>query len=130
MNQRQCIESTVLPCGGGSDGKSPLLVRKGDIVEINYRCMMRDEDFWGKDASEFRPERWEDLRPTWEFTPFGGGPRVCPALRLVFAEVAYTMVEIVRRFKHIESRDEKPWQEDMRTTFQNKNGTKVGMIPE
>ncbi|KAH7327428.1 hypothetical protein BKA65DRAFT_510581 [Rhexocercosporidium sp. MPI-PUGE-AT-0058] len=35
----------------------------------------------------------------WEYTPFGGGPRVCLGFRLVFAEVAYTIVAMLRSLK-------------------------------
>jgi cytochrome P450 len=39
--------------------------------------MHRRKDIYGEDANEFRPERWETLRPGWEFLPFNGGPRIC-----------------------------------------------------
>lgn len=48
LNQRQCLETTILPFGGGPDGEQPLYVEKGDNVEINYRAMMRDEIYWVK----------------------------------------------------------------------------------
>ena len=129
MIKRQCIKSVVLPSGGGKDGTAPLYVQEGDVVEMNFRCTERDKDFWGPDAEEFRPDRWETVRPTWEYTPFGGGPRICPAMRLVFTEVAFTMVSILRRFERVESRDERPWTEEMRTTFQNANGCVVALFP-
>lgn len=129
LNIRECIKEIVLPTGGGKDGTSPLYVQKGDIMEMNVRCTLRDKEFWGEDADDFRPERWDDLRPTWEYTPFGGGPRVCPGFRLVFAEVAFTMVTILREFERIESRDDRPWTEESRATFQNLHGAKVALIP-
>jgi cytochrome P450 monooxygenase len=126
---RQCLKDVVFPRGGGGDGTAPLFVEKGDIVEMNFRCTLRDRKFWGEDADEFRPERWEHLRPQWEYTPFGGGPRVCPGFRLVFAEVAYTMVTFLRRFRGLESRDDRPWTEETRSTFMNLHGAKVALIP-
>jgi cytochrome P450 monooxygenase len=96
---------------------------------MNFRATMRDKDFWGEDADQFRPERWDDLKPMWEYTPFGGGPRVCPGFRLVFAEVAYTMVTILREFERCESRDDRPWTEETRATLQNLYGCKVALIP-
>ncbi|KAI0015401.1 cytochrome P450 [Xylariomycetidae sp. FL0641] len=129
---RQCVREVVLPTGGGADGRAPLYVRGGDVVEMHFRCTLRDRAYWGDDADEFRPERWdqEDRKPTWEYTPFGGGPRVCPGFRLAFAEVAYTLVTMARAFKGLESRDDRPWTEETRTTFQNLHGTKVALIPE
>ncbi|KAF2113244.1 cytochrome P450 monooxygenase [Lophiotrema nucula] len=128
--QRQCIKPVVFPTGGGNDGMSPLYVDKDDIVEMNFACIMKDSSYWGEDAEDFRPERWESLRPrpTWEYTPFGGGPRVCPGFRLVFAEVAYTLVTILRKYKGLESRDDRPWTEDTRSTFQNLHGAKVALM--
>ncbi|KAI1416605.1 cytochrome P450 [Hypoxylon sp. FL1857] len=126
---RQCIKEVVLPSGGGKDGTAPLYLRKGDIVEMNFRCILRDKDFWGHDADKFRPERWDNLRPAWEYTPFGGGARLCPGFRLVFAEVAYTMVKIVREFERLESHDDRPWTEETRATFQNLHGAKVALFP-
>ena len=110
-------------------GSDPLYVRKGDIMEVDYRTMMRSKELWGPDAEEFVPERWAKIRPTWEYTPFGGGPRACPGQRLVFTECAYTLVRMLREFEVLENRDEElDWKEQMRMTFQSRNGTKVGLI--
>ena len=131
MNQRICLADTVLPAGGGKDASSPVFVRKGDIVELNYLAMMHSTAIWGEDALAFRPERWETARPKWEYTPFGGGPRICPGQRLVFTESGYVTVRILREFARLENRDPVlEWQEKMRLTFQSKNGTKVALISE
>jgi cytochrome P450 len=91
--------------------------------------MMRDETFWGQDVNEFVPERWDHVRPGWEYTPFGGGPRFCPGQRLVFTESAYVFATLLRKFSKIENRDPVvEWKEEMRMTFQSKNGCLVGLI--
>ena len=77
VNGRTAIRDNVLPLGGGPDGKSPLLVPKGYGIGYSVYAMQRRKDLWGEDAEEFRPERWETARPSWEFLPFNGGPRVC-----------------------------------------------------
>ena len=93
--------------------------------------MMRDPDFWGPDAEEFLPERWDTVRPSWEYLPFGGGPRQCPETRLVFTECAFTTVRIMREFARLENRDDEfEWKEQMRMTWQSKNGTLVGLIAD
>lgn len=82
-NGRQARKDTVLPLGGGEDGKSPILVKKGQIMIFATYSMHRRKDLYGDDADVFRPERWLDtedqkgLRMGWEFLPFSGGPRVC-----------------------------------------------------
>ncbi|KAF2440212.1 cytochrome P450 [Karstenula rhodostoma CBS 690.94] len=129
--ERQCVETTILPFGGGHNGKSPLYVEKGDVVEINYRTMCRDESFWGSDADQFKPERWEHVRPGWQYTPFGGGPRACPGMRLAFTESAYVLVNLLRMFERLENRDpEVHWKEECRLTFQSKNGCIVALVPK
>lgn len=107
-----------------------MYIQKGDIVEIHYRAMGRDKTFWGDDADLFRPERWESARPGWQYTPFGGGPRSCPGMRLVFTESAYVLVMLLRKYKEIVNRDpELEWKEEFRLTVQSKNGCVVALVP-
>jgi hypothetical protein len=77
---------TTLPSGGGPDGISPILVRKGEAVGYCIYAMHRRRDLYGEDAEQFRPERWDagDESNTvnlknigWGYLPFNGGPRVC-----------------------------------------------------
>jgi cytochrome P450 len=106
-------------------------VEKGDLVEINYRAMGRDETFWGSDAGSFRPDRWASMRPGWEYTPFGGGPRSCPGMRLVFTESAYVLVTLLRMFDGLTNRDpEFEWKEEFRLTVQSRNGCIVALVPK
>ena len=52
--------------------------------------MHRRKDLFGEDASEFRPNRWEEDLPLyhdevnakWGYLPFNGGPRVCLGRKL------------------------------------------------
>lgn len=76
MNQRIATKDTTLPTGGGPNQRSPVAVRKGQIVLFSVYNMQRREELWGSDAAHFRPERWEERRHTaWQFLPFLGGPR-------------------------------------------------------
>lgn len=89
-NGRQAQVDTVLPVGGGEDGKSPVFVAKGQMVHWSLYTMHRRKDLYGEDAESFVPERWLDegdddddekkkkgLRVGWEYLPFNGGPRIC-----------------------------------------------------
>jgi cytochrome P450 len=99
------------------------------LIDTNWYAKHRDRDFWGEDAEEFKPERWATIRPSWEYTPFSGGPRICPAIRLVYTECEYILATIVRQFARLENRDEVfEWVEERRLTFQSLNGAKVGLI--
>lgn len=77
LNARMSIADTVLPRGGGPDGSSPIFIPAKTPVGWNLYAMHRREDLFGKDAEDFRPERWETLRAGWEYLPFNGGPRIC-----------------------------------------------------
>jgi len=44
MQVRYCLKDTTLPLGGGKDGKSPIYVKKGDVVQVNKSVMHRDKN--------------------------------------------------------------------------------------
>lgn len=119
-----------MPVGGGPDGKQPIFVRKGDVVQVNKNVIHRDRDIWGPDAEDFRPERWENLRPYWNFVPFGGGPRRCPAQMLVTAEASYFLARLMRVYKRIEARDPNPYVGVMRVGPSNKTGVQIALFKE
>ena len=92
--------------------------------------MHRDPSIWGPDADAFRPERWEGLKPMWEYIPFLGGKRKCPAQQFVLTQTAYVVVRILQEFRDIENRDpETEFIEMFTFTMESKNGVKVGLIP-
>lgn len=122
------LKDSTLPLGGGPDGKSPIFVQKGDVIQVNKSVMHRDKDVWGEDADEFNPDRWDGMRPYWKFVPFGGGPRRCPAQLLVTTEACYMVARFARNFKRIENRDPKPYIPVMRVGPVNTNGVKVAAI--
>lgn len=75
LNFRVGTKDTSLPLGGGPDGKSPVYVRKGQIVNYSIYAMHRRTDLYGPDATDFRPERGEeDAKRSWDYLPFNGGP--------------------------------------------------------
>lgn len=59
VNVRQALKATVLPVGGGPDGRSPLLVRRQEAVGYSVYVMHRRKDLYGEDADKFRPDRWD-----------------------------------------------------------------------
>jgi cytochrome P450 len=77
LNNRIAVRDSVLPVGGGPDGKAPIAVRKGTLVMFSDYIMHRREDIWGEDVLEWKPERWVDRKQGWEYLPFNGGPRTC-----------------------------------------------------
>lgn len=129
INIRTATKNTTLPTGGGSDGSSPIFVPKGSKVQFSPYTMHRLPDVYGKDASEYRPERWQDLRPGWAYLPFNGGPRICPAQQFALTEAGYTIVRLLQEFESLESRDPEPLEVRVGLTLASANGTKVAFRP-
>ena len=102
---RLAKKDTTLPKGGGSDQQSPVLVKKGTTVCCGIWCVQHDPDIWGEDVQEFKPERWQNRTATWEYIPFSGGPRTCPAMQQSYIHGIYLLVRLMQRFKRIENQD-------------------------
>ncbi|CBX99719.1 hypothetical protein LEMA_P073080.1 [Plenodomus lingam JN3] len=89
----------------------------------------RRKDLYGPDADKYDPERWATLRPSWEYLPFNGGPRICLGQQYALTEASYVTVRMLQEFKAMESRDAEPWIEGLTLTLCSKNGVKVGLTP-
>lgn len=54
-----------------------MFVKNGTYVLYSVWALHRRKDIYGADAEEFKPERWDGLRPGWGYLPFNGGARIC-----------------------------------------------------
>jgi hypothetical protein len=106
MNNRLCVKDTTLPLGGGADQNSPIAVHAGQIVTFSVYFMHRRKDLWGEDALEFRPSRWEEKVPAWQWLPFLGGPRVCLGQQFALTEAGFMLVRLLREFDAVKAVDE------------------------
>ncbi|CZT23526.1 uncharacterized protein RCC_09240 [Ramularia collo-cygni] len=107
---RDVLSDIVLPRGGGMNMDQPILIPKGSIVYVQIQALQRDEDTWGPDPHSFRPERWIGTSKSspgqaYEYMPFGGGKRTCPAMALVMGELAFILATFALRFREIQNRD-------------------------
>ncbi|EXV06678.1 cytochrome P450 [Metarhizium robertsii] len=102
---RTAIRDTVLPRGGGPEGRSPVFVPKGTVVSLDLYAHLHDAEIWGDDADVFRPSRFEGRAPKWEFVPFSGGPRICPARQQIITQSVYLLVRLAQEFAEVENRD-------------------------
>ncbi|RBR24878.1 uncharacterized protein FIESC28_02296 [Fusarium coffeatum] len=124
-NGRMAYRDTILPRGGGPNGDQPIHIPKGSMVNYTVYAMHRRKDLYGQDAEEFRPERWESLRPSWFFLPFNGGPRICLGQQYAITESLLVMMRFAQKFASIRSMDTKPWTEEIALGCGNANGVYV-----
>lgn len=131
QSARIALQDTVLPSGGGPSGNSRIYVRKGTSVQFNFFALHRRPEIYGQNTETFRPDRWDALQVgRWDFLPFMGGPRVCPAQQMALIQVKFTVARIVQCFGNIENRDPVlEFIEQYRITSDSKNGCKVALIP-
>jgi cytochrome P450 len=127
-NARIAVRDTTIPLGGGPDGKAPVFVPKGRVVVYHPWSFHRRKDFYGDDADDFTPERWEKLRPGWEYLPFNGGPRICVGQQFALTEASYTIIRLMQAFSRVEPRDEREWCEWVTLTLASGVGCKVALF--
>jgi cytochrome P450 len=127
-NGRIAVRDTVIPIGGGADGKAPVFCPKGAVVVYHPWTFHKRKDLYGEDADEFRPERWEKLRPGWEYLPFNGGPRVCVGQQFALVEASYTTIRLMQAFPRVEARDEREWCECVTLTLTSGVGCRVALF--
>ena len=83
MNIRFANKPTVLPRGGGPDGRSPAMLSKGSGIVFSVYHLHRLESIYGADSRVYRPQRWENgelskkARPGFGYIDFNAGPRLC-----------------------------------------------------
>lgn len=129
---RIALRDTTLPRGGGTNGEAPIFAPKGTTIYTNQYALHRDETVFGNGVEIFNPDRWNSVngKPTsWEYMPFGGGPWACVGQQKTLVEVAYTVAKIAQVYQGLESRDDKDWEGELKSTAKNVNGCKVACIP-
>lgn len=129
-NSRMANKDTILSIGGGPEGKDPLFVKKNQVVTYSTYVMHRRKDLFGDDADLFRPERWETIKPGWDYLPFNGGPRICPGQMFALMEAEYTTVRLVKAFKEVRCCDGRPWMEQLTLSLTLNNGCMVSLVPD
>ncbi|KAK5046196.1 hypothetical protein LTR84_008653 [Exophiala bonariae] len=108
FNSRQATKDTTIARGGGSDGNSPVYIKKGEEVNYSVHIMHHRADIWGPDVEKFKPDRWIGRKPGWEFLPFNGGPRICLGQQFALTEAAYVVVRMLQRYDRIQTNETDP----------------------
>ncbi|KAG6005359.1 hypothetical protein E4U21_000210 [Claviceps maximensis] len=126
--QRTATRDTVLPRGGGPDGLSPVFVPKGSLVSLDLSSHLNDREIWGDDVQVFRPSRFEGRITKWDFVPFSGGPRICPAQQQIITQSVYLLVRMAQQFEIIENRDScLEHVERLKIMVESRNGVQVAL---
>eukprot|EP00928_Gymnodinium_smaydae_P059379 TRINITY_DN4268_c0_g2_i1.p1 TRINITY_DN4268_c0_g2~~TRINITY_DN4268_c0_g2_i1.p1 ORF type:complete len:1264 (-),score=120.72 TRINITY_DN4268_c0_g2_i1:180-3935(-) len=99
----KCGEYTLLPGGYSGRGES--------YCAVHIMGISRSERYWGADALQFRPERFEPenvakMHP-YQFIPFGGGKRLCIGNLFAITQVKTVLSIVLRRF-HLRLTSDKP----------------------
>ncbi|EHK21918.1 uncharacterized protein TRIVIDRAFT_53311 [Trichoderma virens Gv29-8] len=128
-NMRTSNKDIVLPKGGGLDGQSPVFVPKGTDCRFSTYSLHRRKDLYGEDAEEFRPERWESLRPSWEYIPFSGGPRICIGQQFALTQMLYLIARVLQHFDQIKPADNNPMLQKAGTTISMVKGCWIYLTP-
>ncbi|KAF7876347.1 hypothetical protein EAF04_001440 [Stromatinia cepivora] len=129
-NGRVALTDTKLPTGGGPDGIAPIFIPTGTRVSTNFYKLHRDKSVFGEDTEIFNPDRWNYISPNnWEFMPFSHGPRSCAGRHKAVGEASYIIARMALQFEWIESRDDRPWTEDVELVVKNGNGCQVELRP-
>ncbi|KAJ0102763.1 hypothetical protein Patl1_06593 [Pistacia atlantica] len=85
-------------------------IPKGWKVFASFRAVHLDHAHF-KDARSFNPWRWQSnsggTSPVNVFTPFGGGPRLCPGYELARVELSVFLHHIVTRFSWVPAEEDK-----------------------
>ena len=126
---RTALQDTILPRGGGSDSATPIFVPKGTVVALNTYGLNHSRENWGEDVEQFRPNRWIGSKHGWDWVPFMGGPRICPAQQQVLTQAVYLLVRMVRAYERIENRDQSmEYVELTKMLTESRNGAKIALF--
>lgn len=78
-------------------------IKAKTLVFMSQYFAHRDPRWWGPDAEEFKPERWENdaqsNRPKFSYFPFGAGTRICIGEQFAWMEGVLLLAGIARHWK-------------------------------
>ncbi|GMY19685.1 cytochrome P450 94A1-like [Fagus crenata] len=107
VDSKACLTDDILPDG--------TFVGKGWDVTYHMYAMGRMERIWGKNCSEFLPERWLEnngvckQESPFRFPVFHAGPRMCLGKDMSYIQMKSIAAAVIERFEmDVESKDKVP----------------------
>ncbi|CAL0332820.1 unnamed protein product [Lupinus luteus] len=96
VDTRVCLNDDVLPDG--------TVIKKNWFITYHSYAMGRMENLWGKDCTEFKPERWlEDgvyhKENPFRYPVFHAGPRTCLGKDMAYIQMKSIIVCVMERFE-------------------------------
>jgi cytochrome P450 len=99
------VSSTAVSSSSRVVTKHPVTIldhtlEPGTHLNIYYRALQLDPQYWGPDADEFRPERWDDgFTPVpGSYSPFGDGPHICLGYKMAMVEMKSVLALFVHGY--------------------------------
>jgi cytochrome P450 len=84
-------------------------IPEGALVMTSQWVTSRDQRWWGRDAAQFRPQRWLDAegrfdaaapgQPRMAYAPFGAGTRICIGEDFAWLEATLVLSSLARRYR-------------------------------
>lgn len=95
-------------------------LKKNHNVVLHLGSMQRNPNIWGKDANEFKPERFNKLTAEQRsaYLPFGTGPQGCTAENFANLELKVMLIELFSNYRISLQYEKNTKPEDLfKTTF-------------
>lgn len=100
---RVAMKDDIIPLSNGTG----IRIAEGDGVFIPIFTLNTDKRIWGRDAQEFKPERWENIPPGAQALPgvwgnimsFLGGSRACIGYHFSTLEMKYIIFTLILNFE-------------------------------
>ncbi|KAK2980959.1 hypothetical protein RJ640_025108 [Escallonia rubra] len=123
VDTKACREDDIMPDG--------TFVGKGWFVTYHTYAMGRMEAIWGKDCSEFRPERWLEngmvkQESPFRFPVFHAGLRMCLGKDMAYIQMKSIAAAVIERFEmEVQDNENCPPQHLLSLTLRMKGGLRV-----
>ncbi|CAL0332818.1 unnamed protein product [Lupinus luteus] len=126
IDTKVCLNDDVLPDG--------TVIKKKWFITYHTYAMGRMESLWGKDCTEFKPERWLEndvcrKESPFRFPVFHAGPRMCLGKDMAYIQMKSIAACVIERFE-IEAVDKDTCPEHLLSlTLRMKGGLPVRVRP-
>jgi len=96
VDSKKCLDDDVLPDG--------TRIGKGWFISYHTYAMGRMESVWGKDCTEYNPERWLEngvfrAESPFRFPVFHAGPRMCLGKEMAYIQMKSIAASVMERFE-------------------------------